>query len=1466
MMDNLQNFFSSSAQNAQSTFTSLPWVIGILLIIAILVILITLFMVYRSSRSKADESISEALQDIPVETKLPPYIGWISEILSRRGYVKVSPLSLYFLKFLDFLRKQIDYEDYKYRLPWYLVVGPTNGGKTSLLESLKVDYPFGRPDFSDLHAHPECRWHITGRGVLMDIRGDVFLKDNEPETDEKNWRALLVLLSRYRSARPLNGIILTLPATELYGKNKLSQEQMGDRARLMASKLMMAQQSLGVKLPVYVMITKTDIVPGFRNFCSEIPSSSQQNMLGWSNPYNLEALYRPQWIHEAFSGIHHHLNQIRLEILAQGRGNEARDGVFVFPTEMNALRDPLSCYLNQIFKGDSFSEPLLLRGIYFSGDSGATHLARLDEEENNQTASYSTDEQASTFENILSQQHINKQAIPRNIFFSSEPFTEKIFLEYGLANPLRRRLLTINRGLNTAKIGTAAFIFLGTYGLLNSYGHFKQNRDLLTPMLAQMNIILQELNQKKIHNTHQTSATFDLHARQLMMLMDRLQRTSFFSVFVPPSWFSKIPHKLNSALKVAYQQIIIRTIYIDLLLKSRDLLHLRPSPKDVSMSIGQLLQPLTSQEFLLVRRYVDNIDKLRGKIEKFNALKKAADPTDLNELVEFTFQTRLPKEFIDQYGAFRSFLKDVPFPAIDLKPYTLLARETLNVLFQNFLNAIFTVTQPQSLPARMNLFLTQLNQKDKTSVNLDWLRKFSLDLAQAKLNLGEPGKTWMDTAIFQPGKEFDALFDKIDASPFFGKDVSQFLVDQAAIGFRNLQMQLQVMNQVLSDFPADVRKSLTDNRGQPIPFSRGVVTLEKALSSLFEEPYMAIPTAYAFTTQIPPGKMLYWDGKLIQVAYDMAKRFEDFTHKNASGLPPALHENLMLIARQSLQLNVVSLMGRAQNFVEYRPDLGNAASAEEILRTKIKEARESAPQLIKLLEVLNEGSIGYAFVELRNLLLQSNTWLLERVEQLIDSTAPYAIRDLSFSWWDGKPGLSYASYGSKDAEDLRVYLALQRQYMGNLALEFAKPIVAFLTSKVMLDAPSDPKLLNKWRRIIEQMESYQKKQPNNSLALLEDFISVYMSTCEAKTCLKDISVDETKKESGDFFLEMLRKMKVALLRRAEVLRRQTSIESYKTLSSYYNKYLRGQFPFTSDQAGDETPDVEPYRIREFFQKFDQLGGSASVILDQVHQLGESALESYQFLKMMEVMRTFFSSFVGQKAINDLPTFDVGVDFRVNKSTSKGDEFIVDWGLRSVGSGKVGNHDKDKKLTWVYGQPIEVSFRWADGETMPAAPQEDKNQRSLFVEGRTAIFKYKGPWSLLWLLKKHGASKMENKDSKAYTLKFSIPTGKGRQALVYDQVTLLKPSSTPKKPGKVLHVPDFPLAAPVMGEEVLRFANQPVLTDGIVARADLERHPEISSMQKKSDKKDSKKDDSEKSATSETGDQKSKNDADEDDDA
>jgi hypothetical protein len=64
------------------------------------------------------------------------------------------------------------------------------------------------------------------------------------------------------------------------------------------------------------------------------------------------------------------------------------------------------------------------------------------------------------------------------------------------------------------------------------------------------------------------------------------------------------------------------------------------------------------------------------------------------------------------------------------------------------------------------------------------------------------------------------------------------------------------------------------------------------------------------------------------------------------------------------------------------------------------------------------------------------------------------------------------------------------------------------------------------------------------------------------------------------------------------------------------------------------------------------------------------------------------------------------------------------------------------------------------------------------------------------------------------MKFVIPLGPEKKAVVFNKVTLRAPAKG-KAPGRVMDIPSFPTQAPGLSNEVKALAETPVLTQGKV---------------------------------------------------
>ena len=105
-----------------------------------------------------------------------------------------------------------------------------------------------------------CDWWFTDEAVFLDTAGRFTTQDSDAGADAAGWLEFLSLLGEYRTRRPINGVILTVSAQDLMTQHADSRESYVAAARRRLNEL---NRELRIQLPVYVMVTKCDLVAGF---------------------------------------------------------------------------------------------------------------------------------------------------------------------------------------------------------------------------------------------------------------------------------------------------------------------------------------------------------------------------------------------------------------------------------------------------------------------------------------------------------------------------------------------------------------------------------------------------------------------------------------------------------------------------------------------------------------------------------------------------------------------------------------------------------------------------------------------------------------------------------------------------------------------------------------------------------------------------------------------------------------------------------------------------------------------------------------------------------------------------------------------------------------------------------------------------------------------------------------------------
>ncbi|MDY6952201.1 MAG: type VI secretion protein IcmF/TssM N-terminal domain-containing protein, partial [Thermodesulfobacteriota bacterium] len=165
-----------------------------------------------------------------------------------------------------------------YVLPWYLVIGESGSGKTTAIKSARLSSPFAEVSrASGISGTRNCDWWFFEQAILIDTAGRYAIPVDEGR-DKDEWQRFLSLLTKFRKREPLNGLVVTIAANKLLESGAEALQEDGANIRRRIDELM---RVLGARFPVYVLVTKCDLIQGMTRFCDHLPDKSLDQAMGF---------------------------------------------------------------------------------------------------------------------------------------------------------------------------------------------------------------------------------------------------------------------------------------------------------------------------------------------------------------------------------------------------------------------------------------------------------------------------------------------------------------------------------------------------------------------------------------------------------------------------------------------------------------------------------------------------------------------------------------------------------------------------------------------------------------------------------------------------------------------------------------------------------------------------------------------------------------------------------------------------------------------------------------------------------------------------------------------------------------------------------------------------------------------------------------------------------------------------------
>lgn len=420
-----------------------------------------------------------------------------------------------------------------YQLPWYLVLGQEGSGKTSFVNrsgqnfSLTAEAKAGN---LRLHDDPDriytIDWWIGDQAVLIDPPGELISQPTEVRSAKasppvtsgaeqgkgggsgqpaeplpeqlhaKLWNSFVGWLGRNRSRRPLNGVVLMVSLETLLRQNVSDRKAL---AALLRARLAELSRQLGTRPPLYVVLSKFDLLEGFEVLFAHLPKSVREDTFGFS--FTLTSAQRyDAWLDELrehYDAFLARLNEQVFDALADVNAVPQREALYSLQRQLAGLRPVLQDFLSDVLGSDRYITPALPRGVFFS-------------------SVYQQGVLSNAFVVSASRRYQVAEPIPHAqpsgramVYFAQQLLQRVIYPESGLAGDNPRVLADKKRAL-ALRFGIAS---AGSLLLISGWHHYyAQNRDKAMSVLER----------SRAYSAHAIDGTLDPTGRNLLQPLDQI--------------------------------------------------------------------------------------------------------------------------------------------------------------------------------------------------------------------------------------------------------------------------------------------------------------------------------------------------------------------------------------------------------------------------------------------------------------------------------------------------------------------------------------------------------------------------------------------------------------------------------------------------------------------------------------------------------------------------------------------------------------------------------------------------------------------------------------------------------------------------------------------------------------------------------------------------------------------------------
>lgn len=1204
------------------------------------------------------------------------------------------------------VRQIMTRREWRYQVPWILLLGADGSGRESLASSITSSRRDTLSAAERKLAIPGTRWRYFNRGVLIDV--DVPPASAAEQRKEAGWSGVVEGLVNLRPERPIDGVVLCFSARQLLHGSAAELHQLAESAY---AQLVDLQRVFRFTFPVYVAVTQCDVIDGFGAFWRRQPEARRREMFGWSNPYALDTSFLPGWVDEAFATLGDALKTLQVGAAAGDNDDiEETDRFFLFPQRFRELNDVLRTTLAQVFQSSAYHTNFFLRGLYFTGAVAADG------------------EQAPE---------------PRHdVAFADALFDEKVFAEFNLARPTRSGLLSRHTTIRRLQLGSV--VLFGLLCIALAVSGIRLNNQVSVTVHA-----LELIKQPKYETVAAGACIGRDTVYNLLTDISELD-VQYTYLAIPASWVDRhlSQRKSKFMTNAAFERVVFPSLRCQLERRAETLL----TPPDLHAAAGgqQTTGAMAAQRRAL-EGYVDEVRDFERNVTLFHQVVAAGEETQAQaiatkfaRLADYVYGKPVPEVFQLNEGQVRESLVKVVYATPIHLPANYKNQVSRNiVLAAKQLNGDMSARLDRGADLFQALANGEAPYLPKVRRLLgwsDWINHQWLQ-ADADANPCQAVRTMLDAPLTALTKEYGYPAELGTVSGDFDR----------------LSCFQPAMNRLaaLHVAPHGVVFVRQGNTLTMAPAYRAELTGFKALAAT---DFMQLTPQRSFDCAAP---LQGWRPAALAEAASYIRSYQNF--ENGLSPPQQAVADMPLYERIArLQLEALLEDGLEGAQLKYdasastvRALISPVSTLDAQLQQQSGDFSQAMDQLVLLLRTMKQMGFDDLHAEVTQCTRDMAGDALQSINALAAASRLYEPEPAA-SGGDGEEQLFVLGPAAQTDD----YLTRQLQRVQVLA-GYASPLVSFLLNTEGIDDArrANGETADYWNSTITAINRYvQFKEPNGQVAHLDSLFLNQLAGMTQNDCAQRLDKYQPPVYGNDLFSQR----RAALERQAGLLcndqAEANAFSTYEGVAAEFNRLLAGRYPFGAPYRQEASLAAVKEFFTDYLKQRDALHAELGVIKGGIDSRAQ------QFLNRLDSVADFMAASLAAGDVSHALTLKF--NFRSHPLQSPGSDQLVTWKF-AAGGDTVSYPNGGDQLSWQFGEPVALTFDWADQSRF--WPQPDAGQDDLHVDGRDARFADGGQWALLRLIQAHlprSRPVIDPLDADAVVLQFKVPVevrGSGRAA-------------------------------------------------------------------------------------------------------